>query len=418
MGLPLVAGLALALLAERGRWAPPLAVALAVGAALRVTVMLIAAQDTFQPYDLDEDFRSTADTVLDGRDPLFYLREGGWHFLPMLAYLLAGVRYLSELVGLPWEVAGRVVPVLADLALVPLVAKLSSDPSSRVRALRSFQYACAPVVLMVSALHGQFAPITLALGAAALLAARGGRAHLAGVLIGMSVTSASWSVLLLPGVLLTLPALRQRIMVLVWTAAVPLAFLLSSVPLLGTPAGRLRESLSASMGTRPVAGDWGWSAVVTGGDQVVSPGYGTVGTPLLAVALLAAAWWWRRADPVSLTLALLLVFLIVTYRFGTQYLAWPVPYLLMRSTSRGALPVIAVSGVWAAFGYLYMSRLEPVAWREAHVWWALSSLLVIALLVYALPGRRRDGGDSPSDTSGQGRGWTVMSRNSTSASSV
>ncbi|RKS70921.1 hypothetical protein BZB76_5401 [Actinomadura pelletieri DSM 43383] len=417
MGLPLVAGLALALLAERGRWAPPLAVALAVGAVLRVTVMLIAAQDTFQPYDLDEDFRSTADTVLDGRDPLFHLREGGWHFLPMLAYVLAGVRYLSELVGLPWEVAGRVVPVLADLALVPLVAKLSSDPSSRVRALRGFQYACAPVVLMVSALHGQFAPITLALGAAALLAARGGRAHLAGVLIGLSVTSASWSVLLLPGVLLTLPALRRRIAVLAWTAVVPLAFLLSSVPLLGTPAGRLRESLSASMGTRPVAGDWGWSAVVTGGDQVVSPGFGTVGTPLLAVALLAAAWWWRRADPVSLTLALLLVFLIVTYRFGAQYLAWPVPYLLMRS-SRGTLPVLAVTGVWAAFGYLYMSRLEPVAWREAHVWWALSSLLVIALFVYALPGRRRDGDASSSGSPGQGRGWTVMSRNSTSASSV
>lgn len=401
MGVPLAAALALALLATRKGWAPPLAVTLAVGAVLRLWVMLVAAQDSFQPYDLDVDFRVTADTVLDGRDPLFHMREGGWHFLPLLAYLLAGVRELGDLLGLPWEVTGRVVPVLADLALIPLVARLSADPSPRVRALRGFQYACAPPVLMVSALHGQFAPITLALGAAALLAARNRRGHLAGVLIGLSVTSANWSVLLLPGVLLAVPGLRHRVTVLGWTAVVPCAFLLSSVPVLGTPVGRLPDALSASLSARPVVGDWGWTALATGGDQVVSAGYGTVGTPVLAVALLAAAWWWRRAGPVALTLALLLVFLVVTYRFGTQYLAWPVPYLLMLSR-RGTWPAITVAGLWAAFGYLYMSRLDPVAWRDAHVWWSLTSLLVIVLLVRALPGRgdRPDTGPPPPAASG------------------
>ncbi|GAA4223993.1 hypothetical protein GCM10022254_02480 [Actinomadura meridiana] len=421
MGLPLAAGLALALLAGRRGWAPPLAVALAVGAVLRVVVMVIAARDTFQPYDLDVDFRDTADAVLAGHDPLVVLREGGWHFLPMLAYLLAGVRQVADTLGVPWEYAGRVVPVLADLALVPLVAKLSTDPSSNVRALRAFQYACAPPVLMVSALHGQFGPITLALGAAALLAARGGRAQLAGVLIGLSVTSANWSALLLPGVLLALSAWRGRVVVLVWTAVVPLAFLLSGVVFLGTPVDRLPDTLSAAMSTRPVAGDWGWSAVVSGGDQVVSDGYGTVGTPLLAAAVLAALWWWRRSDPVTLTLALLLVFLIVTFRFGTQYLAWPVPYLLMRS-GRGTWPAITVSGVWAAFGYLYMSRLEPVEWREAHVWWAFSSLVVVALFVYALPERRRQGtpgadvGDGGADAGGHAVPGTMVTAEARSRS--
>ncbi|MEU8796529.1 glycosyltransferase 87 family protein [Spirillospora sp. NPDC048819] len=387
MGLPLAAGLALALLAARRRWAPPLWAALAVGAALRAVVMLIAAQDAWQPYDLAVDFPATADAVLDGKDPLFELREGGWHFLPLLAYLLAGVRALGDFVGLPWEITGRLVPVLADLALIPLVARLSADPTPRVRALRGFQYACAPPVLVVAALHGQFGPITLALGVAALLAARNGRVHLAGVLIGLSVTSANWSALLLPGILLAVPALRHRLTVLVWTAAVPIAFLLSSVPVFGTPVDRLPATLSASLSARPVVGDWGWTAIATGGEQVVAAGYGTVGTPVLALSLLAALWWWRRADPVDLTLALLLVFLIVTYRFGAQYLAWPIPYLIMRS-GRGTWPAITVCLLWGAFGYLYMTRLDPVAWGEAHVWWALSSLVVIAFLIRALPDRK------------------------------
>ncbi|TDE36780.1 hypothetical protein [Actinomadura sp. 6K520] len=388
MGLPPAAGLALALLAGRRRWAPPAAVALAVGATLRLAVLLIAANDPWQPYDLDKDFRDTADAVLGGRDPLVELREGGWHFLPMLAYVLAGVRGLGNLLGVPWEVTSRVVPVLADLALIPLVARLSTDPSPRTQALRGFQYACAPPVLMVSALHGQFAPITLVLGAAALLAARNGRVHTAGILVGLSVTSASWAALLLPGVVLALPGLRPRIAVLAWTAAVPSAFLLSSVPIFGTPVDRLPATVSAVMSARPVAGDWGWSAIVTGGHQVVSAGFGTVGTPLLAAALLAAGWWWRKADPVALTLALLLVFLIVTYRFGAQYLAWPVPYLIMWS-GRGTWPAIGAAFFWGAFGYIYMTRLDPAAWGEAHVWWALSSIAVIVLLVRALPERRR-----------------------------
>ncbi|MFD0854768.1 hypothetical protein ACFQ07_21190, partial [Actinomadura adrarensis] len=130
MGLPLVGGLILGWLAWYRRWAPPLAVALSVGAVLRIVVMAIAVQDSWQPWDLVEDFRSTADTVLDGRDPLTYLREGGWHFLPLLAYLLAGVRWVGELFGIPWEVMARIVPVIADLALIPLVGKLTETTRS------------------------------------------------------------------------------------------------------------------------------------------------------------------------------------------------------------------------------------------------------------------------------------------------
>jgi hypothetical protein len=382
MGPPGAAGLVAALLAQRRSWAPPLWVALAVGAALRVVVMLLAAADTAQPYDFAHDFPDAADAVRAGLEPTTHLRYGGWHYLPFLAYVLAGQRELGEALGLSWNVAGRVVPVLADLALIPLIAKLAGDRGR----LRALQYACLPLAVLVSADHGQFPPIVLLFAVAALVCARGGRAHLAGLLIGLSVTGGTWSALLVPGVVLTLSGVRHRVTVLAWLVAVPAICLASSAVFLDTAWSGLVGLAKAIMSTRPVVGDWGWTAVVTGGAERVDPALGHIGTPILLAALLAAAWWWRRSDPVALTVALLLVFLIVTYRLGAQYLLWPVPYLLIRPT-RGTWPALVVACLWAAAGYWRIFQPLGVSWPDFHHDWALSSLVVICFLLAALPAR-------------------------------
>ncbi|HEU5158632.1 MAG TPA: hypothetical protein VFU43_16665 [Streptosporangiaceae bacterium] len=408
VGLPLAIGLGLALLAARRGWAPRLAVSLCVGAALRIAILMIAVRDhTWQPQDLGVDFLDAANSVLAGEDPVNHLRrEGGWHFLPFMAYLLAGERQLGLWLGLGWGTVARLAPVIADIALIPLTGRLAAGDDARRRALCAFQYACMPVAVMVSSIHGQFAPITLLLGVAALLAARRGRPHLAGLLIGLSVTSTSWSVLLVPGIMLLVTGLRNRLTVLGWIAAVPGAFLLSSWLVLDTPLRRLPATAKAVMSTRPVVGDWGWTAIATHGKVSVSPTLGHIGTVVLVLALLAAGWWWRRADPLTLTLVLLLVFVVVTYRFGAQYLLWPLPFLIARPT-RGTWAAITAGAVWAAIGYLYTTRLDEPTWWHTHTWWSLSSLAVIALLIWALPWRRRRAG---SDESAQREYWPTPRR--------
>lgn len=384
----LVAGLGTAVLAGWRKWAPPLLVAVAVGAVLRVLIMVVANGEPSQPYDLAVDFPAAADAVLDGRDPATALGDNRWHFLPFMAYVLAFQKEAGDLLGLSWGISGRIVPILADLALIPLVAGLAGDR----RRLRGFQYACAPVGLMVSAIHGQFGPLSLVFGVAALLAARAARPHLSGVLVGLAVTTASWTGLILPGVLLLLPSMRKRLIVLAWTAVTPLVFLLSSWAVLDTPFGRLPATALGAMSARPVVGDWGWTAVATEGHQRVSEAFGNVGTPVLLAGVLLIGWLWRRADPVDLTLALLLAFLIFTYRFGPQYLVWAMPFLIARST-RWAWPAITAAAVWAGAAYLQL-----VYQPHVHQWWALSSLPVIALLVLALPPRSpAEPGPSPAD---------------------
>lgn len=408
MGSLLVVGLGLALYAGHRGWAPPLWATLCLGAGLRLAILLLAVRSPVQPWDLTQDFPHAADLVLDGRNPTTYAREGGWNFLPLLAYVLAGQRALEHWLGLPWGVVGRLVPVLADIALIPLVGRLAAQR----RSLRSFQYACAPLGLMVSGIHGQFPPITLLFAVAALLAARGHRAHRAGTFIGLSLSCTSWAVLIVPGMLLTLPGTRRRVTALAWAALVPAAILLSATLDLDTPLGQLPDTAKTIASTRPVVGDWGWTAVATGGDQAVSPALGRIGTLILLIALLAAGWWWRHAEPVALTVALLLIFLVVTYRLGAQYLAWPMPFLIAQPTRRAWAAIIAAS-LWAAVGYLGLTQVVGMDWQLGHTYIALASLAVIPFLIRALPPRTPTPAsgvhdDAPGETPGRAPGRELL----------
>jgi hypothetical protein len=380
----LLAGLMLAVVAERFDWAPSARTAVLTGAVLRVALVILASHDRAQPYDYAIDFRQTAQNILTGHDPVLNIRSGGWHFLPLMAYTFAGAMRLGGLVGVSWGMAGRLVIVLADLVLVPLVGRLAPEHAAR----RRFQYACAPLALMISGIHGQIEPVALAFGVAALLAGRGHRAHLAGLLLGLSITAGSWPVLLAPGVLVALGTARRRVLGAVWAIAVPAVFFVTTPLAVGESPRFLVPAAKELLSTRPVVGDWGWTPWFTGGHQELSPMLAQAGTVLLVIALFSAGYVWRRADPADLTMALLIAFLLVTARFGTQYLLWPLPYLIARPT-RHAWPAIVAMSVWAGAGYLHLMHLSPADWSDSHARWSRCSIAVVALMLLALPWTRR-----------------------------
>ncbi len=432
--LLLGAGFAACVLAQRRDLAPSLPTALAAGVALRVTAWYLAAAQSWEPFDFKYDFPAAAAAVLHHHDPMLSARARGWPFLPTMAYVLATELKLGQITHLPWRVVGRLAPVLADLLLIPLVGMLAR----RRGPLRRFQYACNPIAVMVCAIHGQLEPEVLALGVGALLVARSSRRRAgarwgagaavgeragervavgvgeragarvavgageragragaavgAGALLGLSVAIGTWSLLLMPGVLMALPDWRQRARAICATAAVPALALLTSPLTVATPIARLPDVARGVISVRPVVGTWGWTALVTGGKLELQPTLGRVGTVLLVAGLLVAGYLWRRADPVVLTSALLLVFLLVSPRFGAQYLLWPIPFLLARPT-RYTQHAIAAASVWAGFGYLFLGR--QFTWLHDTVWY-LGSWCVIPLLALALPWAWRSGAAKPS----------------------
>jgi hypothetical protein len=382
-------GLALFLLAQWRSWQPSLLTALGVGAVLRCGVWYVAATQSWQPFDYKKDFIAAAVAVLHHHDPLLSGRPRGWPFLPTMAFVFAAELKLGQVAHLSWAVVGRIAPILADLTLIPLIGKLAS----RQGALRRFQYACNPLPILICAIHGQLEPEVLALGVGAFLVARSRRPAAAGILLGLSMAIGSWSVLLAPGVLLMLPDVRTRVRAACWAVAVPLVFLLTSPLTVGTPVSRLPTVVHRLVGLRSVIGNWGWTVAVTHGHLEFITSVGRIGLLALIIALAVAGYLWRRADPVDLTTALLITFLVVSPRVSVQYLVWPVPFLAARPT-RFANPAVLAMGVWDGIGYLALGPRRGPSWAHPNMWYA-TSWLVITLLILAMPWDRRRRDDEP-----------------------
>ncbi|MGW4408298.1 hypothetical protein ACWEJ6_29995 [Nonomuraea sp. NPDC004702] len=420
-GVVLVTGVVLALVAQWRDWRPPLYVAVLVGIAVRVLIMYTSAIDSWQPVDFMESFKPAGEAVLQGKDPVL-ASEGGWHFLPTIPYVYGILLWL----GIPWEYAGRLVTVVADIVLIPLVGKLAGGPKASLRAL---QYAFNPLAVLIASVHGQVEPVALVFGVAAFVVARGPgapdrpgaaidaaglaaavrrpvamlrralmpgsddradlrRAMLAGLLMGLALCAKSWPIWLIPGMLLLLPHLRARIAALVMTGIVPVFFLLTSPIFAGTTLDEIPAVIRTIQDIRPIVGEWGYTPWFTGGDWALMPGLASFGTKLIYVSVVGVLLLWRRADPIDLTTAILLIFMVMTPRLGAQYLLWFMPFLVARPT-RWAWPAIIGTSFWAAFGYLYMTQFSVNDWWYLHRDWSRASIVLLPVLLLAMPWARR-----------------------------
>ena len=275
--IPFAAGVTIALLAAWRRWAPPLGVALAAGTALRLFIAVISWRDSWQPPDFMYQFTDAIRAVLRHQDPL-RLPNSEWHFLPAMAYVNTGAYRLGELTHVPWQLIGRVVPVGADIVLIALVGALAG--TGERRRMASLQYALNPLPIMICAIHGQVEPVASALGVGALLLA------LRQPAAGSRERSAARSF-----------HRRQQLAGAAhpWRAARAhgLAQRLHRAGMgMRGPAGvlhhrphhhRLSRSLPRAatctrwLTPRGVIGDWGWTALVTGGHQEIRPSVGAAG---------------------------------------------------------------------------------------------------------------------------------------------
>jgi Glycosyltransferase family 87 len=387
----LVAALILAALAHWRGWRPSIWTALGVGIALRLILLISASSDSWQPVDFNEGFRSAGRAILHHQDPVL-ASQGSWHFLPMIPYFYA----LALATGLPWEIAGRVWTIIADVVLIVLVGRLAGR---RHEATARFQYACNPIALMVSVIHAQVEPISLVFLVGAYLLARSSRAGAekgetgpngawAGALFGFALSAKSWPIILLPVILAILPSWRQRLYGLVAAGAVPVFFLVT-LPLVVSSSWADMLNVARYLGeVRPIVGEWGWTAWMTGGDWALAPTAAKIGQVVLYSTLALVMWLWWRSDRVDQTSALLLAFMIVTPRMGAQYLLWFVPFLIARPT-RWSRPAMTIAAVWAGLGYIYLTQFDETGWWENHRWWAMSSVAVILLLALAMPWNRR-----------------------------
>jgi Glycosyltransferase family 87 len=348
--------------------------AVAVAVTLVTRVVTVALANGHTPGDVTNYFDLAGQLVSEGRDPLTQQPAFQWNFLPLMPYVFA----LEQHLGLSWQLASKIVPVLADLVTTVLLGRLATGADARRVPLL---YALCPVAILVTGWHGQVEPVALALGLGGLLLARRHRAVGSGLLLGLAVATKTWPVLLVLGPLRETPVRRWWRLLL--PAGAALVALLATIPMF------LHDSLRAAVPVlanyRSYTGTWGWSGILHYygriGGGYAGPGVekvqhvGTVLT-LVAVAAVVAVFW--RDGAVPLTAAVLLAFLIVTSGFGQQYLLWPVPFVLLLRRRTG-LVFLVLASLYAVLAY---EPQRPQAISDLMPW---ASLPVIAAAALALP---------------------------------
>jgi hypothetical protein len=335
---------AMMIAAERRRWAPPVAVTMGVGLAVRVAA--VAATDGHTPIDVRVWFRGVARMAVHGQDPLTHTSTAIWNFLPLTAFALV----VALVLPVSWVVGQKVLMIAADLVVVWLVGSLSGSDAAHRRML----YAVCPIAVIVTGYHGQLEPLGLALGLGAFAAARGGRAGAAGVLLGLAVSIKSWPVVLLPGVLRDVGR-GGRLRCAEATAVVLTAQFVLMAVVSDAPTAAVRR-----LAAHEFIGGWGWSAIV----RVMAPTLSqadwktvvTIGTVLTVLAVAAVlVRLWPAGDGITISTALFLAVIATTAGFAPQYVLWCVPFLVVRGVRRLAVPAaLAASWMLAA----YASRLS------------------------------------------------------------
>src|ERR1700761_5191404 len=399
----LAVGVALMLLAQRRNWRPSLVVALAVAAVLRVVTLALTYK--VQPYDLVNDFWTSGYATLHHHDPILSNRINGWGSLPPYTFVLAAAVWTTYHLHFSWLVIARVPALLCDLGVVVVVGKLvSAAGGSRDQAaLRRFQYACSPVAILVSSVHGQLEPACLLLAFSAMVVAlRGGpgisarRAVAGGVLLGFAISTQTWPVLFGPALLIALPTWRRRLPAVAGGAAVGVV-LFATMPLtVGTPLADMPYLFKHMISNQPTIGTFGWAGVWVTQHTTALPVWSDplwlhvakIGTKVALVAALLAVFWWRRAHPLDVATVTTTTLIVVSPSFGNQYLQWPVPSSLARP-ARLTMPLQIVVGIYAAIFYLPLDLVHAAAWQDVDNGMMFFSLAVAAFMVIALPWHRR-----------------------------
>jgi len=396
----LAIGIALMLIAQRRDWRPSLALAIYIALVLRLAMLALTWRT--QPYDLANDFQTAGWDVLHHQDPIINTRQNGWGSLPPYAFMLAAAYWASVHLHINWLIIARIPAILSDLGVVVLVGVVARAAGERA-ALRRFQYACCPLAIVVSGIHGQAEPFCflfcLAAFAVILRAGpqiSGRRAAAAGVLFGLGVAAQTWPVVFGPALFLAVPAWRRRAQFTAGAAGI-LALLFVSLPLtVGTPVARLPYIATQFFETRPSFGTWGWGGLWLSMHPTKLPVWqdplwltaGAVGTKVAIACALLAVWWWRRAHPLDIATATTTTLVALTPSFGTQYLLWQAPSAIARP-ARFSIALQVVLGVYAAMFYLPMEMLTYRNWEMANALMMLISIFVIAFMIAALPWERR-----------------------------
>ncbi len=286
-----------------------------------------------------------------------YQTETRFPYFPGWLGVELAVWHLSQFLEMQFWWLIRLMIVLADVANCFAIRWVAAPTQGPDRArIAGMVYALAPIAIIVSGHHGQFdaIPGLLALVAVGFLV-RGERPVVAGLLLGGALALKPFPALLIPVILRAQEmSLRARVVLCAIAGAVVLAV---SAPFLLVDAPAMFSNIAGYGGLN----DQGFGGILRSlwlirADNVYLPGaFGpeiSSTTRWLTLALMAAALFFLWRAPTTRVAAAMFVLFVVSFGgVSTQYLIWPLPWLLVANVSL-VLPILyAIGTALGAIGF-------------------------------------------------------------------
>lgn len=343
---------------------------LALALILRLVVVLLTSG---AGYDMMS-YVIQAESVLTHHN--VYTFTDRYPYPPAWVWLVALAQWTANTTGLPFDKLVRLPGIVGDALIVALLGRRKGTKSALF-------YALNPVSILITAGHGQFDSLVMALVVVAWAlwdtSQRRGAAW-AALALGGAIALKGFPALLLPALLIGTPSWKQRT-ILIGLAMLPL---LVCVLVYGAFFGLEGAMISRVLGYQSPA-ILGWSLYL---DKLLPQLSFLLGGPTRIVLLLLPVLLALCKPAWSLELlwlATLLGFYVLAPGLSPQYLLWALPLLAVVDLKKGLL-YTALAGIALVFVYLWgfpeaipwgstlISLAPPFVWRAAYwaanlVWW-------------------------------------------------
>lgn len=327
---------------------------------------------------------------------------------PFMIHALRALDWLATRSGLSFPFWLRFTSTLADLGTIAILFKVVPRFASRqITPLLMIFLAASPIAIVISGYHGSTASeMVFLLVLSVFLLEDRNRVVLAGAAFGMTLNVKVAPLMLALAMFLYLPDLRSRLKFFGVATAV---FIVGSLPYLLLEPGIIFKSVS---GYSSIYGNWGWTSLmarwypeapqfarfpfeVTGIHAV----FATVAKWLTLAGITGASVLMNRRKPKpSLFLQcsfIMTIFLVLTPGFGSQYVIWLAPWIVLLGLwptivfyTAGSLYTVMVYSCWAYLSALFYCDPGVLFYPTLICWVA-----VIMILVFHIPAMKRPQGD-------------------------
>jgi Glycosyltransferase family 87 len=399
------AALALLAVVRPGRLRVTVPVLLLMGAVVYlIPALLTSSQDNPDIYNL----RYTGELVRSGEfvytaeRPVAFL---SFHpYLPLEMYIAAAASWLGEQTPLTFAFWLKLPAIAAAVGTALLLHNAMGRLAGPWPGAVALLFLVNPLLVGMTAYYGQFDAIVLFFAFAAWyrlrFATSGWHIALAGVLLGLAITTKTWPLVLLPVFVLTMTgSLSARAGFVAASLTVPIAAAFSYAWAMGEPVGDVIEEVRSYNG---VPGLYGLSLVLerlpgVGSDStlewILQHGRNAL---LIALAVAFTLGALFRKESAAFAMLMLLAFYVFTPGSVHTYYIWVLPFALIAGQTVlviGLTSLLTADMMWSpiySYNWSFPAASADVAYALGLAVWVFTAVWLLWELLPATLMRSRE----------------------------